>query len=186
MGFGEAKKFPKGKRKSNFYEKTLKDAKEQQRKDETLEKVVKAEEMPWDDSPQGRLKHLCNEHMDVRSKTMDIYIQEIAAGSHSGKHRHMADEFIFVLEGRGYDLHWDVDFDLKEKFDWKTSQEPQRFDWQEGDIVYIPVNTVHQHFNSDPDSSARFISASNRIYKAMGYNDLEQIEEAPKSGPKGR
>ena len=76
MGFGEAKKFPKGKRKSNFYEKTLKDAKEQQRKDETLEKVVKAEEMPWDDSPMGL------------SQALDSHIVEYAPGGRSGCHGH--------------------------------------------------------------------------------------------------
>ena len=51
---------------------------------------------------------------------------------------------------------------------WRTDEEPKRFEWEEGDLVYIPVNTVHQHFNSDPDKPARFISASNRIYKELG------------------
>jgi hypothetical protein len=33
--------------------------------------------------------------------------------------------------------------------------------------------------NADPARPARFISAQNRIYKAMGFNDLEQLEDAP-------
>jgi len=181
MPFEEAKKWSKGDRKTSYYSESLQEAREQQRQDEELQKVVKAEEMPWDESPQGRLKHVCNEKTNARVKTVDIYIQEIPPGSRSGKHRHMAEEFIFILEGRGYDLHWDVEFDLDEKYTWIPARQPKRFDWQEGDIVYIPVNTVHQHFNSDPNKPARFISGTNRIYKAMGFHDLEQIEEAPKA-----
>jgi quercetin dioxygenase-like cupin family protein len=96
----------------------------------------------------------------------------------------MAEELMYVLEGRGYSLHWDVEFDLGQGFEWKTNQEPKRFDWEEGDLVFIPVNTVHQHFNSDPDKPARFISASNRIYKYLGWGEVEQLEDAP-PGKKG-
>lgn len=181
MPFEEAKKWSRGTRKTNYYAESLEEARQEQRRDEELQKVVKAEEMPWDESPQGRLKHVCNEKTNARVKTVDIYIQEIPPGSRSGKHRHMAEEFIFILEGRGYDLHWDVDFELDEKYTWIPAQEPKRFDWQEGDIVFVPVNTVHQHFNADPNKPARFISGTNRIYKAMGFHDLEQIEDAPRN-----
>jgi len=33
--------------------------------------------------------------------------------------------------------------------------------------------------NANPDKIARFISAINPIYKFLGYNDLEQVEDAP-------
>ena len=85
---------------------------------------------------------------------------------------------MFILEGRGYSLHWDVGFDLKADYEWQIPNESKRFAWEEGDMVYVPVNTIHQHFNSDPEKPARFISASNRIYKYLGYGDIEQIEPA--------
>ena len=44
-------------------------------------------------------------------------------------------------------------------------------------------NTIHQHFNANPDKPARLISAINRIFKASGLNDLEQIEDAPEYDP---
>lgn len=181
MPFEEAKKWSKGNRKTTYYADSLRQAQEEQRRDEELQKVVKPEEMDWDECAQGRLKHLCNEKTNARVKTVDLYIQEIPPGSRSGKHRHMAEEYLFILEGKGYDLHWDVDFELDEKYTWKPAAEPKRFDWQEGDVVFIPVNTVHQHFNADPGKPARFISGTNRMYKAMGFHDLEQIEDAPKS-----
>ena len=46
-------------------------------------------------------------------------------------------------------------------------------------MIYIPPNTIHQHFNADPERPARLISAINRIFKNSGLNDLEQMEDAP-------
>jgi len=46
-------------------------------------------------------------------------------------------------------------------------------------VIYIPPNTIHQHFNASAEKRVRLISAINRIYKYCGLNDLEQIEDAP-------
>jgi hypothetical protein len=51
-------------------------------------------------------------------------------------------------------------------------------------VIYIPPNTIHQHFNTDPAKPVRLISAINRIYKYCGLNDLEQLEDAPEYDPK--
>jgi gentisate 1,2-dioxygenase len=84
-----------------------------------------------------------------------------------------------VLEGRGYDLHWDVDVDITDKYYARMAKEPSRWDWQAGDLVYIPHNSVHQHFNADATKPARLISAANRLYKMLGYSRVEQLENAP-------
>jgi len=47
----------------------------------------------------------------------------------------------------------------------------------------VPPNTATQHFNSDPARPVRLISAVNRIFKAAGLNDLEQLEDAPEYRP---
>jgi len=137
------------------------------------------EEMPWEDSPQGRIKHLVNEEMDTVECCLDMYMQEIPPGSRSGKHRHMAEELFYVLEGKGYDLHWDASFTLDDKYHWHWEEEPKKFEWEEGDFVYIPPYTTHQHFNADPDKPARFITATNRLVREMGFDWWEQIENAP-------
>ena len=179
MPLEESKHWRKGNRQASYYADDLKRAKEEKERDAAYPKAVKPEEMPWEDSPHGRLKHLAREGINSRIKDIDMYMQELPPGGSSGKHRHTAEELMFILEGRGYSLHWDVDFDFDEAYKWHTAEEPKRFDWEEGDLVYIPVNTVHQHFNSDPDKPARFISASNRIYKTLGWGDIEELEEAP-------
>jgi len=180
MEHDEAKNFHKGTKTARYYDQSLKEAQKQKKEDQKLQEVVRAKDMPWENSRHGRLKHVVNEKMNARVKTLDIYIQEIPAGGRSGKHRHMAEEYIFVLEGRGYDLHWDVNARLEDKYYWEVEKEPKRCEWEAGDIICVPVNTVHQHFNSDPYKPARLISGMNRIYKHMGFHDLEQIEDAPK------
>jgi quercetin dioxygenase-like cupin family protein len=180
MVHDEAKNFRKGKKTAHYYDDSLKETQRRKKEDEKLQEVVKAEKMPWEVSRHGLLKHVVNEKINARVKTVDIYIQEIPAGGRSGKHRHMAEEFLFVLEGRGYDLHWDVNASLGDRYTWDVEQEPKKYEWEAGDVIFVPVNTVHQHFNSDPERPARLISGTNRIYKQMGFHDLEQIEDAPK------
>jgi hypothetical protein len=38
---------------------------------------------------------------------------------------------------------------------------------------------VHQHFNGDGKEIARFLGATHRAYKFLGYPELEQLEDAP-------
>lgn len=84
-----------------------------------------------------------------------------------------------VLEGRGYDLHQDCDVEITDTYFWRPEDEVKRYEWEAGDVIYVPPNTIHQHFNADPDRPVRLISAINRIYKQCGLNDLEQLEDAP-------
>jgi len=49
--------------------------------------------------------------------------------------------------------------------------------------VYVPPNTISQHFNADAARPARLVMITNRIYKHSGLNDLEQIENAPEYDP---
>jgi len=117
--------------------------------------------------------------MNTRMETVDAYMQIVPPGSRSGKHRHLAEECLYVVEGRGYDLHQDCDVEITDTYHWKPQAEVKRYEWEAGDVIYIPPNTIHQHFNADPQHPARLISATNRIYKYCGLNDLEQLEDAP-------
>src|SRR5438874_986969 len=91
----------------------------------------------------------------------------------------MSRQCLYVVEGRGYDLHQDCDVEITDTYHWKPQDEVKRYEWEAGDVIYIPPNTIHQHFNADPQRPARLISATNRIYKYCGLNDLEQLEDAP-------
>ena len=145
---------------------------------EHVANVVSAEDQPFEHSPDGLIKHLVHEKMNTRECCVDAYMQFLKPGGQSGKHRHMWEEVIFVAEGSGYDLHWDLKFDCVDQYDWDWETEPKRFNWQRGDFIYVPPFSIHQHFNTG-SSEARLIVISNRIVKAMGFNWLDQVENAP-------
>ena len=183
MSWGESKAWKKGTENRPLYQGLLEDAAAAPARNAKRAKVVHPEDMPWEMSRQGPLKHLMNEAMNTRMETVDAYMQIIPPGSKSGKHRHLAEECLYVLEGKGYDMHQDCDVEITDTYHWKPQDEVKRYDWEAGDVIYIPPNTIHQHFNADPDRPVRLISAINRIYNKFGLNDLEQIENAPEYEP---
>jgi quercetin dioxygenase-like cupin family protein len=184
MAWDESRAWRKGRNHQKLYQALLDDAATAPARNAKRKKVVRPEDMPWEMSRQGLLKHLINEGMNTRMETVDAYMEIIPPGSRSGKHRHLAEECVYVLEGHGYDLHQDCDVEITDTYHWKPQAEIKRYEWEAGDVIYIPPNTIHQHFNASADKPARLISATNRIYKACGLNDLEQLEDCPEYDPK--
>ena len=180
MPYGEKDNAGNGKLKTDYYQRSMERSKEQREGDKQRRNVIKSHEMPWEECPQGLIKHMVNEEMNCREYCLDIYQQFLSGAGRSGKHRHLSEEVLYVLEGKGYDLHWDVQFDCKDEYIWDWAKEPKKFEWEEGDFVYIPPYTTHQHFNADPEKPARFISVTSRIVKAMGFDWADQLEEASK------
>ena len=123
--------------------------------------VIKFREEPWEWTPQGRLKWLMHPAMESATKRKDIYFYEIPAASRSGKHRHVAEELIYVLEGRGYDVH-----------------DGERWEWEQGDLICIPTMTAHQHFNLGK-GAALLLGAMSSTYIMLGVGGIEQLEDAP-------
>ena len=183
MAWGESAAWLDGTENQPLYRELLDDAAARPARDAERRKIVRPHEMPWEMSRQGLLKHLINEGMNTRMETVDAYMQIVPPGSRSGKHRHLAEECLYVLEGVGYDLHQDCDVEITDEYFWKPQDKVSRWDYEAGDVIYVPPNTIHQHFNADPDRPLRLISCINRIFKQCGLNDLEQIEDAPEYDP---
>src|SRR5215471_7753557 len=183
MAWDEAKVWMSGTLNQKLYKDLLEHAATQPERMAGRRKILHPEEMPWEMSRQGLLKHLLNEQMNTRMETVDAYMQVIPPGSRSGKHRHLAEECLYVLEGHGYDLHQDCDVEITDTYHWRPQAEIKRCEWEAGDVIYVPPCTIHQHFNADGKRPARLISCTNRIYKNSGLNDLEQIENAPEYDP---
>ena len=183
MAWSESKAWLRGTASGKLYQGLLDDAQAAPVRNAKRKKLVHPEEMPWEMARQGLLKHLLNEQMNTRMETVDACMQIIPPGSRSGKHRHLAEECLYVLEGQGYDLHQDCDVEITDTYHWKPQDEVKRFEWEAGDVIYVPPNTIHQHFNESPEKPVRLISVINRIFKACGLNDLEQLEHAPEYDP---
>jgi len=175
MPYEEAVRSRLGDRRASYYEQNLNEA----RTRESIERfrhVIKAEEQPWEETRFGRIKWLVHESMeDVPIKDIEIYILSIPPGGKSGKHRHTAEEFCYVLEGGGYDIHWDLEPVFEgDSVKWVVSGDPKVFNWEEGDMIYIPPVTIHQHFNTG-NSETRLLCAMSTIYKVLGFNDIEDV-----------
>ncbi|HEY5066092.1 MAG TPA: hypothetical protein VIJ04_14850 [Xanthobacteraceae bacterium] len=183
MAWDEAEAWLAGAANKKLYQDLLDDATTRPSRMALRKKIVRPDEMPWEMSRQGLLKHLLNDQMNTRMETVDAYMQVIPPGSRSGKHRHLAEECLYVVEGYGYDLHQDCDVEITDTYAWKPQDEIKRFEWEAGDVIYVPPCTIHQHFNGDPERPARLISCTNRIYKNSGLNDLVQVEDAPEYDP---
>ena len=162
----------------NFYAEALEASK--RFRDEYRERmnVVKWHEMPMERSADGLIKHIINERMDTKECCIDIYMQFIPAGGATGTSRHLSEEVAFVVEGTGYDLHYDVRFDCKDEFVWEWDTTPKRFDWGPGDFIYIPPYCAHKRFNANPEEEARVIVVNSRIMKAIGFDWFDQLEPA--------
>jgi gentisate 1,2-dioxygenase len=143
-----------------------------------VKKTVRAHEMPMERSPDGLIKHVIHEKMNTAEMCIDAYMQFLEPGKGTGKTRHLTEEIAYVIEGQGYDLHWDVDFDCKDEFIWEWAKEPKKFEWKEGDFVYVPPYVTHQRFNGSADQEARVMVINSRIIKKMGFDWFDQLENA--------
>jgi hypothetical protein len=147
--------------------------------DELIPKVLKADATPWEWTPFGHVRQIAGEGVPLRIKGTDAFLHEIPAGSHSGRRWQMADEATLVLEGEGYDLHWDVEVEIDDQFYARIAKKPTRWEWKKGDVIWAPQNTIVQRFNTSTDSPAMLVSSSNRIFSQLGYSRIVHFENAP-------
>ena len=144
-------------------------------------KIVPSEGEPWVVTRDGRVKWLARQGMDSRVNGLDIWLQELPAGGRSAKHWHIADEVFYVISGSGRTLEWDVEADIDDRYYARVKKEPKENRWSAGDLVYVPTNTVHQHFAEG--GPALLIGAQNRAFKLVGYDSVVYREEAPEWSP---
>ncbi len=89
----------------------------------------------------------------------------------------MADELLFVLAGTGYTLQWRVEADIDDRYYARVAKAPDRYDWTASDMIYVPQNTIHQHFATSGGQVA-LLSAQNRLFKLLGYAAVRYLEDA--------
>ncbi|GAA1881470.1 cupin domain-containing protein [Asanoa iriomotensis] len=144
-------------------------------------KVITPEDTVWEDTPLGRVRVINSyQQDDHRQFSVDVYELDIPAGGNSGKYWKMADEVMYVLEGGGYSLHWEVAAEIAEKYYGHIALEPTRHEIKKGDTLYIPQNTIAQHFSSD-GRPLRLLSSQNRLFKHLGYDRVHYFAEASKT-----
>ena len=162
---------------ADFYAQALEASKQFRKEYIHRKNVVKSHEMPMERTADGLIKHIINEGMNTTECCIDVYMQFIDAGKATGTSRHLTEEVAFVIEGEGYDLHWDVNFHCADEFIWEWDKEPKKFEWGPGDFIYIPPYCAHKRFNSGK-GEARVVVMNSRMMKAMGFDWFDQLEPA--------
>jgi hypothetical protein len=85
MAWEEYDRWLQGEEKGEFYQNMLTDAAERPERDRQRKKILKANELPWENSPHGLLKHLVNEEMNTRCETVDAYYADHPSGQPLGQ-----------------------------------------------------------------------------------------------------
>jgi quercetin dioxygenase-like cupin family protein len=109
---------------------------EENRVEQESARVIRAGDCPWEKTRQGRLKFYMSRWTEGPARGLDLMAQGIDPGERSGEHRHIFEELLLIVKGRGYDLH-----------------EGTKHRWEEGDLVCIPPMIIHQHVNDGSDAA---------------------------------
>jgi len=123
-------------------------------------RVIRGSECNWESTRQGNVKFYLSRWREVAASALDVMMQEIAPGERSGEHRHIFEELLLVVRGRGYDL-----------------QEGTRQAWEEGDLICVPPMIVHQHVNGGAEP-ALLVSVWPRQPGHELLGGIEQISNA--------
>ena len=88
-------------------------------------------------------------HLNGRGDFVSMFVVELAPGSSSEPQRHLYEEVVYVLAGRGSTT--------VEAADGKRHS----FEWERGSMFAIPLNAKYRHFNGSGSDSARMVSTTN-------------------------
>jgi gentisate 1,2-dioxygenase len=98
------------------------------------------------DTPRGtRTAFLIDDSIGYRTSGLTAAMFQMAPGQFQTMHRHPGEAFLYVVEGRGHSY---------------IDMEPEggrSYEWEAGDIIVVDHFLWHQHFNDDPERTARVV-----------------------------
>lgn len=108
-------------------------------------------------------------------EVLGAHVSELLPGNKSARHRHTSEAYIYVIKGHGYSLinYEGEDMDVVE--------------WHEGTLFAPPRWAWHQHFNLDPDDTARYLAIQDTgLLRTMRLHQIEQhpVQLTPEDGKK--
>lgn len=71
------------------------------------------------------------------TQSLEVHFRELPPGEANTTHGHQNEALFYWLEGNGHDDH-----------------DGERFPWSGGDVVFVPVDTVHRHVNDSSTERA--------------------------------
>jgi gentisate 1,2-dioxygenase len=111
-------------------------------------------------------KHMISPKDNNIIQAIHAHIVGYGPGAVSQKHGHMNGAVMYVLEGKGHDVHDGV-----------------RYDWQAGDAVLVHNACVHQHFNDEKTRPARVVVFKAKPLISFLNLYLQKTVSLPKNEP---
>jgi oxalate decarboxylase/phosphoglucose isomerase-like protein (cupin superfamily) len=93
----------------------------------------------------------------------DCYICEIPPAKSLEPQKHMFEELVFVVSGRGATTVWQQD------------GTKQTFEWGEGALFSPPLNAWYQHFNGQGDKPVRLLAMTNAPTVLNLYHNIDFV-----------
>ena len=102
-------------------------------------------------------------HLEGSQGFVGVFIGEIPPGKSLKPFRHMYEEQVLILAGRGATQFWS-----------DPGNDPITLEWQPGSLFSPPLNVKHQHHNGSATEPVRFATANNlplimNVYKSPDF-----------------
>ena len=129
-------------------------------------RVYHAHDTKWKGGPGLFGKKVINPQAVKVAQSIECHIENYAPAGRAQKHGHMNSAVLYILKGKGHDVH-----------------EERRYDWEAGDAMVVENACVHQHFSDDPDDECiTLVMKAKPLFLFMHLLFQKVAEFPPKEG----
>jgi gentisate 1,2-dioxygenase len=134
----------------------------------TQPRVYRTSEMKWKGGPVLFSKTPINPGHSRVTQAIECHLNIIAPHGEGQKHGHMNSAVLFVLKGKGHDIH-----------------ETRRMDYEAGDALIVENACVHQHFNDGDEEMVVITMKAKPLFLFMHMLYQKTVKLPPQETAKG-
>ena len=104
------------------------------------------------------------------TQTLQVHLVDVPARGSAQGHGHQNEAAFYILSGRGYEIH-----------------DGLRYDWEQGDFVFVHTDSVHRHFNPYDEPARTLVVKAKSTWMFLGLVQQGRggpIEREDEFGPR--